>query len=118
VTALSIELIVMFSLLECRLPVPLQFSQNLLVGLHNVPGAFVWSENAKCIFCSNSGECNVHHPMHFKVCPCALFIVMAKHAINGELSCDQRRAVNNAGGYVPYFYVICHCVVCDVVPAV
>jgi uncharacterized membrane protein len=45
-TDLSIELIVKLSLLECTLPIPLKFSQNLLVGLHNVPGAFVWSENA------------------------------------------------------------------------
>jgi hypothetical protein len=44
-------------------------------------------------------------------------------AINGELSCDQRQAVNNAGGYAPSFHghIICRChgrVMCDVVPAV
>jgi hypothetical protein len=31
--------------------------------------------------------------MHLKICPCTLFMVTAKHAINGELSCDQRWAV-------------------------
>jgi hypothetical protein len=59
--------------------------------------------------------------MHLKICPFALFMVMAKHAINGELSCDQWQAVNNAGGYALSFHVICRChgcVICDIVPAV
>jgi hypothetical protein len=32
-------------------------------------------------------------PMHLKICPCTLFMVMAKHVINAELSCDREWAV-------------------------
>jgi hypothetical protein len=59
--------------------------------VHNVPGAFVWSENAQCIFCSNSGESNVQHPMlknwRLQIDTYALeSLHMAKQSLMGELS--------------------------------
>jgi hypoxanthine-guanine phosphoribosyltransferase len=45
--------------------------------------------------------------------------MVSYRAINGELSCHQRQAMqaaNNAGGYAPSFHVICRshgCVMCS-----
>jgi hypothetical protein len=78
-----VNFILMFSLLECSLPVTLQFSQNLLV--HNVPGAFVWSENA-FLFQLWTVQRTASHVWKLKICPSALFMVMAK-------ACDQLWAV-------------------------